>query len=277
MAANINYEIHMRYYNKVKNCLIWIDSKATSEYWASQWESAGISRSIYKPSSYVSRITKKYVDPSDGLILEAGCGRANHVYALTNQGYHVTGVDFAAETIDEVKKIMPELDVRAGDVLQLPFDDASFVGYWSLGLIEHFWDGYDQLVKESYRVLKPGGYAFYTFPYMSPVRQFKASLNQYTPWSATEAEEPADFYQFSLSKHAVRQSMEQAGFAFVSSRGLDGIKGLKSEVKALAPVLQKLYDYRGQSVPLRGARFLLSETLSLFSGHSVLLVLQKPK
>lgn len=266
----------MRYYDKVDNRLIWIRAKATASYWADQWEIAGINPDIYKPSSYVSRITSKYMRPADGPILEAGCGRANHVYALVQQGYSVTGIDFAERTVAEVKKIVPDLDVRKGDVLHLPFEDESFAGYWSLGLIEHFWGGYDQLAKESFRVLKPGGHAFYTFPYLSPLRQLKVSLSRYSAWPENDRSEPDDFYQFSLHKNTVQKRMQEIGFQVIGVKGLDGIKGFKSEVKSVAPLLQKAYDYRGRSTLIRGGRYLLSEALSLFSGHSILLVLKKP-
>ena len=165
----------MKYYDKKNNRLIWLNEQATPDYWAGLWESAGIDKSVYRASTYISKLTAKYMRPGDGPILEAGCGRAIHVYALDQQGYSVTGVDFAGDTIEKVKALVPQLDVRQGDVTDLAFEANSFGGYWSLGLIEHFWDGYDQLVEEAWRVLRPGGLAFITFPHLSPLRRFKAN------------------------------------------------------------------------------------------------------
>jgi SAM-dependent methyltransferase len=267
----------MRFYDETSNRLIWIRKKATADYWANEWDSAGINKSIYRPKSYISRLTAKHMQPHDKPILEAGCGRAIHVYALQKQGFNVIGVDFAEKTIEQVKTLMPDLDIRAGDVLNLPFDDNSFSGYWSIGLIEHFWDGYDKLVEEAFRIVAPGGFAFFTFPYMSPIRRFKALLGRYPKLSAYDTLEPEDFYQFSLTKSSVQQNVEKAGFKFVTSKGLDGLKGFKSEVQAISAPLQKLYDYKGNSTIVRGGRYALSESLTLFSAHSILLVFEKPK
>ncbi len=63
-------------------------------------------------------------------------------------GYQSAGVDFAKETIERVKEIIPKLDVRVGDVRDLQFPDNYLTGYWSLGVIEHFWDGYYDILEE---------------------------------------------------------------------------------------------------------------------------------
>lgn len=42
------------------------------------------------------------------------------------------------------------------DVRKLQFADGFFDGYWSLGVIEYFWEGYNEIVNEVKRVIKPG-------------------------------------------------------------------------------------------------------------------------
>ena len=79
----------------------------------------------------------------------------------------------------------------------LPFEDNSFDGIWSLGIIEHFLDGYDAIAREMQRVLREGGYLFLTFPAMTKIRDWKALRGEYTPWEAVD-QEPEGFYQFSL-------------------------------------------------------------------------------
>ena len=102
----------MRYYDKSNKRLIWINAKANAGFWADQWEKSGINNDIFKPSSYISRMTQRYLKPADGPILEAGCGKGNHVYALKQQGYQATGVDFAEKTVDSIKALKPELDIQ---------------------------------------------------------------------------------------------------------------------------------------------------------------------
>ena len=141
--------------------------------------------------TYVTRITRKYLRPVDGVILEGGCGDAVHVAALAASGYRCIGIDSAEQTVSALQSAFPELDVRLGDVRHLDFDDAAFAGYWSIGVIEHFWDGYGPIVQEMSRVVRTGGYLFLTFPYMSPVRRLKARLGLY-PRLETDLE-PAAF------------------------------------------------------------------------------------
>jgi SAM-dependent methyltransferase len=81
-----------------------------------------------------------------GLILEGGCGIGQMVHAFKWQGYNAVGIDFARRTIKRVKVAVPELDIRFGDVRNLPFRDGEIAGYWSFGVIEHFWEGYERSV-----------------------------------------------------------------------------------------------------------------------------------
>ena len=72
---------------------------------------------------------------------------------------------------------MPDLNIDFGDVRSLPYKKSSFDGIWSLGVIEHNWDGYDQILREAHRVLRSGGYFFLAFPSFSPLRKLKVIFN----------------------------------------------------------------------------------------------------
>jgi len=63
-------------------------------------------------------------------------------------------------------------------------------------VIEHFWEGYNEILKEAKRVLKPKGYLFLTFPYMSPLRKFRANLGLYRILDFNNKSKNDDFYQF---------------------------------------------------------------------------------
>ena len=53
-------------------------------------------------------------------------------------------MDFAEESVRRARLEYPGLDIREGDVRSLPFPAGHFDGYWSIGVIEHFWGGYDR-------------------------------------------------------------------------------------------------------------------------------------
>lgn len=265
----------MRFYDRNYCRIIHTDSSPTPDFWDAHWQQNLLVQEVLLgiKSTFVSRITEKYLKPKDGVIIEGGCGQAIHVAALSYRDYQCIGIDNATQTISAIKEISPDLDVRFGDVRELPFENNNFIGYWSLGVIEHFWEGYEKVGHEIARVLKPGGLLFLTFPYMSPIRKLKAHLNLYPIWKG--GSKPIDFYQFVLDHRSVISNFEKWGFELPNLKPLDGIKGTKSEIHFLYGGLQQLYDYQGRSKIVRGMRFFLSSTLSQVAGHIVLLIFKR--
>jgi len=265
----------MRYYDPRQQRLVYVETQATPDYWDQAWSShlatpAKI-RNIQR--NWVTDVTHKYLRPQDGRILEGGCGYGQQVAALTNQGYQCIGIDYAQQTVAQVNRLLPDLHIQQGDVRALSFADGAFVGYWSLGVIEHFWDGYEPIGREMARVLAPGGYLFLTFPYMSPVRQFKARWQQYP--LLTVSTPPDGFYQFALNARRVAQNFAQWGFQLLETQASAGLNGLKAELPFGKTILNKLYNYNGRSVPVRGLRYALDKAAAPVTGHIVLLVLRR--
>jgi SAM-dependent methyltransferase len=210
--------------------------------------------------------------PQGATVLEGGCGMGYIVHALQYQGYKAIGVDFASETINNIKQAVPELDVRLGDVRALDLPDNSLDGYISVGVIEHFWEGYMPIVREMHRTLKIGGFLFVSFPYLSPLRKLKVVLRMYPSAESKLLDDRQEqFYQFALADRKVRSDMEALGFTLKEKLTYDGIKGFKDEVAFLKPSLQEIYDgKRG-----RKWRHHLNGLLKPFASHCALLVLQK--
>lgn len=110
--------------------------------------------------------------PDKARILEAGCGLGGWVRFLKDQGHDIVGIDFEEEVVARVNKDDPELAVTLGDVTALAFPDGDFDAYISLGVVEHFEEGPQVALAEAHRVLKPGGLAFVTVPFLNPFRRF---------------------------------------------------------------------------------------------------------
>ena len=119
--------------------LIYLDEKPTPEFWDAHWEIEGTPPPV-NPKDEVITVSRKYIAPN-ARVLEGGCGRANKVKALVDAGFNAIGIDFAEDTVREARRTYKDLDVRKGDVRSLDFPDDNFDGYWSIGVIEHFWNG----------------------------------------------------------------------------------------------------------------------------------------
>jgi len=261
-----------RFYDNKNNRLVYIGEASTANYWNKHWDKNTIEKQYPKnksPFDYVVNTTTKYLSKG-GIILEGGCGVGQQVFKLQNTGYKAIGVDYAKRTVEIVKKAKPEIDIRHGDVRKLDFPNNYFDGYWSFGVIEHFYNGYDEILNEMQRTIKHNGYLFITFPHMSMFRRFKAKKNKYPHWKEKRIEK---FYQFALDEERVILDFEKINFKLVKKEYLDGIKGLKDELTIMKKVLQKTYDSR-TFIGLVVSK-IISILFKRFSSHSILLVLQK--
>jgi SAM-dependent methyltransferase len=102
-----------------------------------------------------------------GLVLEYGCGAAGMSVYLANHGFRAVACDISVNALHLAQLNMDRhlasgstdsVHVAAGDVLQLPFADASFDVVMSYGLLEHFApEIVDVVLAEVVRTLRPGG------------------------------------------------------------------------------------------------------------------------
>jgi SAM-dependent methyltransferase len=193
-------------YSPAADRLVYLHQQATPQYWDAHWRAQGKPPAV-SPRDDVVVVTRKHL-PAGARVLEGGCGRANKVKALADAGFAAVGVDFAADVVAQAREHYPQLDVRQGDVRSLDFPDGSFDGYWSIGVIEHFWDGYDGILAEAARIVRRGGYLFLSAPWFSPYRRFKARRRDYP--TVDFADQPELFYQFALATTCRRGSHAMA-------------------------------------------------------------------
>lgn len=264
----------MVYFDRTGQRLIFTLSRPSPEFWDSRWESIWNVRDsvLGTRGSFVSDRVKWFLAPSDGLILEGGCGNGQEVAALYNNGYKVTGVDFAPRTVERLHAEVPGLDIQFADVRCLPFPDSYFAGYISLGVIEHFAEGYDGVAIEMARVLKPGGYLFISFPHMSGIRRLKARLGLYKKWSGPL---PADFYQFAFRTETVFVDFEKAGFSIVLVLPFSGFRGTMSEHSAVNPAGAGQAASGPIGAAARSVYCFVSRRILPFAAHSILVVMRK--
>lgn len=98
-------------------------------------------------------------------ILDAGCGGGFLSNALAEEGFRVTGMDCADDSLDVAHRHDRTNSVTyvPGDVYKIPFPNASFDVVTAMDLLEHLEDP-GRAIAEFARVLKPGGlFFFHTF------------------------------------------------------------------------------------------------------------------
>jgi len=255
--------------------LVFIHEMATAEFWDRNWQTEDWKSEITKTrnNKYWRRILNKYLPDKNSKILEGGCGCGHLVDALDSWGYHAIGIDYAEQTIAKIRQVMPKLDVRCGDLRELKLEDSCLDGYLSLGVIEHFWEGYDDIAAEMKRVLKPGGYAFVSFPCISRLDWLNIFFSQYEKFEGCTM--PENFYQFGLDAKVVRRNFEHMGFECVHIYWQYGLTGLQRFIPAFKRIQEKLWELSGRNTLVRlftvGASFLVAP----FCGHSTMLVLRK--
>jgi len=102
------------------------------------------------------RITAESVVTPGDAVLDACCGTGDLGIAAARAGGRVTGVDFSERMLERARRKAPELEWVSGDMLALPFADASFDAA-TVGFGVRNVDDLERGLLELRRVLKPGG------------------------------------------------------------------------------------------------------------------------
>lgn len=140
------------------------------EVWNRFWRNKKEIDKVYPSSpSVLNTITRK-LDVRGMRILEVGAGSGRDSLELTRLGAQVTVLDFAQESLEIISKLKDEhiiekdqLCLIRADAFHTPYPDGTFDLVFHQGLAEHFHDPLP-LLKENYRITKPGGYCLCDVP-----------------------------------------------------------------------------------------------------------------
>ena len=118
-----------------------------------------------------SQIEKHHRLKKENVFLEIGCGTFYFGRHLAKLGYPVVGIDMSIEALKLAQTVFKQEGIKnyllvCGNVLDMPFKKNSFDLLYGAGVIEHFPDTFSA-VKELRRVLKKGGVAYNTVPYLN--------------------------------------------------------------------------------------------------------------
>jgi ubiquinone/menaquinone biosynthesis C-methylase UbiE len=126
--------------------------------------------------------------PPQPRCLEIGCGQGAVTRLLVERfGAQAVATDFDPEQLAVAQERLADLgervEFRIVDARAMPFDDAQFDGVFSFGVLHHVLNGWRQVITETARVIKPGGWFVFTDLVVSPragrlVRRLLPRLDQ---------------------------------------------------------------------------------------------------
>lgn len=152
-----------------------------------------------------------------GNVLDVGCGAGPGLRYLKSQGVWGVGVDLVHYPLCQARRLLPNAEVVQADVVQgLPFASQQFDVVLMSELIEHLPSG-PPVLRECYRVLRPGGAIVVTTPNQWDMRRVVASLSGQV-WSGHADPTHINLYTPLRLAHELRMA------GFVGVRWRSGVK-----------------------------------------------------
>lgn len=260
---------HLTARKVVHGRLAYYQTRPSVDYWDRFWARENIKKNMTSTNpggwQYIEQHCLKYL-PKNGIVLEAGCGPGYILNAMVTRGYQAEGIEWAPNTVNRVKCVMPELPIRQGDVRQIDTPDGFYSAYVSIGVVEHNIDGPEVFLKEAHRVIRNDGIALISVPHFHILRRINVLLRAYRKPKKNE-----EFYQYAFRPNDFAKCLVNEGFNILEIHGYDSIKGLFDESRFFRFIL-KLPWLRH-----RACRYVAtSKVMKRLFGHMILFIVQNP-
>lgn len=169
-----------------------------------------------------------------GNLLDIGCGRMPYKKLIQDKSNidSYTGVDFQQADYGG------ERPDYTWDGIKLPFEDNQFGSIIATEVLEHC-PNPKILLSESMRVLKPGGYFFFTVPFLWPLHEVPHDEFRYTPFAINRLLKEVGFNNLEIRATGGWHASMAQFLGLWAIRGVGGRKG-KALSKILLPIIKYL-------------------------------------
>jgi SAM-dependent methyltransferase len=150
------------------------------------------------PNELIVHLCERFHIKQGAKILDVGCGRGDFLNAFKAYGLKAYGVDRDPSGA----KCAPDVDIQSCDVERsvFPYEDQGFDIVFSKSVIEHLSDA-ENFMKESYRVLKPGGRIILMTPdWVSTMKIFYDDYTHRQPFTVAGVKDMLDIFGFRETK-----------------------------------------------------------------------------
>ena len=147
------------------------------------------------PLKLASHLFTRFDMRKGAKLLEIGCGRGDFLEAFQELGADCYGLDQAESAVKKLR----HLQVKKADVSKepFPFEDNAFDIVYHKSLIEHLYSP-EHLMRETYRVLKPGGRVIILTPdWVSQMKVFYEDFTHCRPYDVNSLRDVLQIYGFS--------------------------------------------------------------------------------
>lgn len=225
---------------KSKNRIVLTHSeKPSPEFWDSHWSlNEDLRKKIDDAANGLSlvsyeKVLSKYL-PTNGKILEAGCGYGPIVFGLKSRGYNIEGLENSRKLVEKILEIVPEAPIQFGDVTEIKRPANFYDAYLSFGVMEHDLEGPSRFLKEAHRVLKPGGIAIIYVPFYDLFWKIRSLFLK--KWDNNET-----FFQWHFTRAEFLTFIKKEGFEIIAMGG----NGVRTGLIRAFPFADKIFKLKG--------------------------------